>query len=51
MTVAEPTAAAPESIVEFTVRTIDVKREYRIGGEVVRALKGVTISVARGEYI
>jgi len=51
MTVAEPTAAAPESIVEYTVRTIDVKREYRIGGEVVRALKGVTISVARGEYI
>jgi len=43
--------AAPESIAEYTVRTIDVKREYRMGQEVVRALKGVTISVARGEYI
>ena len=43
--------ASPESLAEHTVRTIDVKREYRIGGEVVRALKGVTISVARGEYI
>jgi putative ABC transport system ATP-binding protein len=50
MTVAEPTTA-PAELTEFTVRTIDVKREYRIGGEVVRALKGVTISVARGEYI
>src|SRR6476619_6590832 len=50
MTVTEQTAA-PESLAEHTVRTLDVKREYRIGGEVVRALKGVTISVARGEYI
>jgi putative ABC transport system ATP-binding protein len=50
MTVAEPTMS-PEALAEHTVRTIDVKREYRIGGEVVRALKGVTISVARGEYI
>jgi putative ABC transport system ATP-binding protein len=50
MTVAEPTTASAE-LTEHTVRTIDVKREYRIGGEVVRALKGVTISVARGEYI
>src|ERR1700742_5012163 len=34
-----------------TVRTIDVKREYRMGTEVVRALKGVTVSIDRGEYI
>ena len=33
------------------MRTIDVKREYRIGGEVVQALKGVTVSIDRGEYI
>jgi putative ABC transport system ATP-binding protein len=50
MTLAEA-APSPEALAEHTVRTIDVKREYRIGGEVVRALKGVTISVARGEYI
>lgn len=37
--------------VEYAVRAIDVKREYRIGGEVVQALKGVTVSIARGEYI
>ena len=36
---------------EYTVRTIDVKREYRIGNEVVRALKGVTVEIMRGEYI
>jgi putative ABC transport system ATP-binding protein len=50
MTLAEA-APSSEALAEHTVRTIDVKREYRIGGEVVRALKGVTISVARGEYI
>src|SRR5688500_15284045 len=52
----EPAAdtAAPESpatVVEHSVRTIDVKREYHIGQEVVKALRGVTISINRGEYI
>ena len=51
MTETAPIAEPSDAIAEHTVRTIDVKREYRIGGEVVRALKGVTISVARGEYI
>src|SRR5688500_4430117 len=51
MTETAVVAAGPDAIAEHTVRTIDVKRECRIGGEVVRALKGVTISVARGEYI
>lgn len=49
MTVAEQNM--PETIVEHTVRTIDVKREYKIGGETVRALRGVTLSINRGEYI
>jgi putative ABC transport system ATP-binding protein len=39
------------SLTEFTVRTIDVKRVYRMGGETIHALKGVTISIERGEYI
>src|SRR5688500_17943020 len=51
MTETAAIADSSDAIAEHTVRTIDVKREYRIGGEVVRALKGVTISVARGEYI
>src|SRR5215218_3555206 len=38
-------------IAEHTVRTLDVKRMYKIGGEEVHALKGVTISISRGEYI
>src|SRR5213080_4401405 len=36
---------------EHTVRTIDVKRVYKMGTEEVQALKGVTISIDRGEYI
>ncbi len=38
-------------IAEHTVRTLDVKRMYKIGGEEVHALKGVSISISRGEYI
>ncbi len=36
---------------EYAVRAIDVKREYKMGTEIVRALKGVTVSVNRGEYV
>src|SRR5881396_3692033 len=39
------------SLTEYTVRTIDVKRMYKTGTEEVHALKGVTISINRGEYI
>src|SRR5687767_589686 len=38
-------------LAEHTVRTLDVKRMYKIGGEEVHALKGVSISISRGEYI
>jgi putative ABC transport system ATP-binding protein len=41
----------PPMLAEHTVRTLDVKRMYKIGGEEVHALKGVTISISRGEYI
>jgi putative ABC transport system ATP-binding protein len=43
--------ASPSTLSEYTVRTIDVTREYRMGAEVVSALKGVSISINRGEYI
>src|SRR3954463_989286 len=39
------------AISEYTVRTIDVKRSYQMGSEAVHALKGVSISINRGEYI
>src|SRR5262245_26937278 len=43
--------AAVATLAEHTVRTIDVKRAYKMGSETVHALKGVTISISRGEYI
>ena len=49
--VSAPIAPPVPQIAEYTVRTIDVKREYRMGTEVVQALKGVTVSINRGEYI
>src|SRR5205809_1522123 len=39
------------AISEYTVRTIDVKRSYQMGSETVHALRGVSISINRGEYI
>ena len=48
---AAPAQPSSGNLTEFTVRTIDVKREYRMGTEVVKALKGVTLSINRGEYI
>ena len=53
----EPTPAATATtstaptLSEYAVRTIDVTREYAMGGDVVAALKGVSISINRGEYI
>src|SRR4051794_25947827 len=46
------TAEAPvATLTEFTVRTIDVKRSYKMGPDEVHALRGVTVSINRGEYI
>jgi putative ABC transport system ATP-binding protein len=47
---ATPTSGAP-TLSEYAVRTIDVKREYVMGDTVVAALKGVSISINRAEYI
>src|SRR5437763_3306936 len=46
-----PPALPATTLSEYTVRTIDVKREYRMGAETVHALRGVSISINRGEYI
>jgi putative ABC transport system ATP-binding protein len=51
---AAATPATPSPIgtlTEYTVRTIDVKRMYKMGQDEVHALKGVTVSINRGEYI
>src|SRR5512133_2495100 len=40
-----------ESLSEYTVRTIGVKRSYKMGTEEVHALRGVDVQVNRGEYI
>src|SRR3954452_19213756 len=48
------TTAPPQvagSLTEYTVRTIDVKRTYKMGNDEVHALRGVTVSINRGEYI
>ena len=50
MTVANPVPASPE-LSEYTVRTIDVKRIYKMGDSEVHALKGVNVTINRGEYI
>ncbi len=46
-----PTNGNTSALSEYTVRTIDVKRVYKMGGETIHALKGVTVSIQRGEYI
>src|SRR5688572_5162850 len=48
---AAPGDGGPVGLSEFTVRTIDVKRMYKMGTDEVHALKGVTVSIERGEYI
>lgn len=42
---------ATNAIAEHTVRTIGVKRVYRMGTEEVHALRGVDVQINRGEYI
>jgi putative ABC transport system ATP-binding protein len=46
-----PTPTPASALSEYTVRSIDVKRVYKMGNEEVHALKGVSVSINRGEYI
>ena len=45
------TPPPPSTLSEFTVRTLDVKRSYKMGSEEVHALRGVSISIQRAEYV
>src|SRR3954471_23517466 len=51
MTETAATSPSLATLSEYTVRTIDVKRSYKMGDEEIQALKGVTISINRAEYI
>ena len=46
-----PVDNTPPPAREEIVRTIDVTKEYRMGEEVVRVLKGVSLTIYKGEYI
>ena len=47
--VAAETGAAPDK--EWVIVTRGLKRDYDMGGEVVRALRGVDIAIGRNEYV
>ena len=50
MVMAAKTAGAVAGREEI-VRTIDVVKEYRMGDQTLKALKGVSVTIYRGEYI
>ena len=39
------------TVAETMVDVQDVHREFRVGGEIVRALQGVSLKIHRGEYV
>src|ERR1041385_1841702 len=45
------TEASTNGAHEFIVRTKNVVKEYVMGGQALRALKGVNLDIRRGEYI
>jgi putative ABC transport system ATP-binding protein len=47
--VVDTTGAAPDK--EWVIVTRGLKREYDMGGEVVRALRGVDLAIRRNEYV
>ena len=49
LAVAAAVGTAPES--KWVIVTRGLKREYDMGGEIVRALRGVDIAIARNEYV
>ncbi|MBT3380229.1 MAG: ABC transporter ATP-binding protein [Lentisphaerae bacterium] len=40
-----------ELLAANVVRAVGVTKTYHLGGEVIRALRGVTLSIKRGEYV
>ena len=44
-------AAGEEPDKRWVIVTRGIKREYDMGGEVVRALRGVDVAIGRNEYV
>jgi len=40
-----------ELLAANVVRAVDVRKIYQLGGETVHALRGITLSIKRGEYV
>ncbi len=43
--------ARPTEAKMLTLATRDVRRDYRLGGEIVHAVRGVTLEITEGEYV
>ena len=43
--------ALPAEAKVLTLAARDVRRDYRLGGEIVHAVRGVTLAVTEGEYV
>jgi putative ABC transport system ATP-binding protein len=48
---AQPSAEAQALLAAHVIRAVGVKKMYSLGGEEVHALRGVDLSVRRGEYV
>jgi len=46
-----PSAALSAEATDVVIRTVDITRDYEIGAEVVRALRGVSLEVRRNEFV
>ena len=44
-------STAGDKRTEYVVRARDVVKEFKMGGETTRALKGISLDIRRGEYI
>src|SRR4051812_933596 len=51
MTAFHESSASTIALSEYSVRTIDVTRSYHLGDTEIHALRGVSVSINRGEYV
>ena len=46
-----PMRSAPEAVGAVTLSAREVRRDYRLGGEIVHAVRGVSLDVVEGDYV